>query len=482
MTPFHRATTIVTGITALALSSSLSLAAPPCGDWELVPTPNLGNSVTRLTGVTVLSPTDAWSVGYWRSEPSGRGPVVLHWDGTAWGTQELPGTSDLGTLPETHGVAATPSGEVWFVGNVTTTYPTYNLPLVLRWSEGEWSYVDTVTLRAQGEYPYADRGGFLYEAAALASDDVWAVGIAAGFGDGAATSIPLAVHWDGSTWTEVNVPRVANRHHELDDVCMIASDDVWAVGDYRNIAGAFRAVSYHWDGSTWSYVPNPIEAFEGSGLDDVVASGPNDVWAIGNASSGPLLMHWDGSEWSLMPPPPNHGGSMAAVGENDLWVSGWNGFWHWDGIAWTEVPSSVPGSTYVIRSGGMAIVDDCDIWSVGFWTLADGITSFSLAERLGSAGIVSVPAQTEARTGLVFGNPYRAGTPIREAGVSSGTAELVILDLHGRAVRTLGRSEEGRAWTWDGRDEVGSMLPPGMYFLRLETGTSTSTQKLLRLE
>jgi len=53
-----------------------------------------------------------------------------------------------------------------------------------------------------------------------------------------------------------------------------------------------------------------------------------------------------------------------------------------DGATWTEVPAQVPGASYVIRSGGMAILGDCDIWCAGFWTLADGITGFTLAERL----------------------------------------------------------------------------------------------------
>jgi hypothetical protein len=254
---------------------------------------------------------------------------------------------------------------------------------VLRWRDGSWDFVETVTLRPQTVYPFAARGGMLMEVAALTPDDIWAVGQAAGFGDGGATTAPLAVHWDGSSWTEVDVPRVANRHHELSDVVAISPDDVWAVGDYRNVAGAFRGVTYHWDGTDWSHVLSPIEEVLQSGLYDVAATGPNDVWAIGSGQdTGVILMHWDGSEWSFAQPPPNSGGSLAAVGPNDLWASGWNGFWHWDGSTWTEVPAAVPDATYVIRSGGMEIVGECHLWCVGFWTLADGITSFTLAEEL----------------------------------------------------------------------------------------------------
>jgi hypothetical protein len=386
---------VPTLLAAILAMAGAARAQAPCGTWQRTPTPNVGNSVTRLTSVTALSPADAWAVGLWRNEPAGAGPLALRWDGAAWAQQALPDTAQLGTAPQTVGVEAAANGDVWVVGYVTTPYPTNNMPLVLRWRNGAWDSVGTVTMRPQTVYPFAARGGFLNRAAAITPDDIWAVGVAVGYGDGAATSVPLAAHWDGSSWTDVEVPRVANRHHELSAVAAISSNDVWAVGDYRNVAGPFRAVTYHWDGAAWSYIPNPIEDAPQSGIDDVAASGPNDVWAIGGApDTGVMLIHWDGAAWTSMPPPPNSGGSLAAVGPNDLWVSGWNGFWHWNGAAWTEVPASIQGASYTIRSGGMAILGPCDIWNVGFWTLQDGITSFTLAERLGGGCYANCDAST----------------------------------------------------------------------------------------
>jgi len=370
-------------LVALMFLPAMTEAAPPCGDWDLVPTPNVGDRVNRLRSVTALSANDTWSVGLWRDASGVFGPLAMRWNGTTWSQTSLPDTSHLGALPETEGVEAASNGDVWVVGKVFTGYPTDNRPLVLRWRGGSWDYVQTVTLRPQTVYPFGPRGGLAYDVDALTGDDIWAVGQAQGFGVGA-TTVPMALHWDGSRWTDVDVPPLANRHHSLNDLVAISHNDVWAVGDYRNEPGAFHAVTYHWNGSAWSHVDSPIEHMAGdSGLDDVVATGPNDVWAIGGVlQGGVVLMHWDGSQWSLAQPPPNSGGSLAAVGPNDLWASGWNGFWHWDGSAWTEVPAAVPGATYVIRSGGMEIVGDCNIWCVGFWTLEDGITSFNLAEEL----------------------------------------------------------------------------------------------------
>ncbi len=55
-------------------------------------------------------------------------------------------------------------------------------------------------------------------------------------------------------------------------------------------------------GPNWSYVHNPIEDFPESGLDDVVATGPNDVWAIGGSPD--YRRHADALGWQPMEPGP----------------------------------------------------------------------------------------------------------------------------------------------------------------------------------
>src|SRR5262249_882426 len=75
--------------------------------------------------------------------------------------------------------------------------------------------------------------------------------------------------------------------------------DVWAVGYYFD-GSANRPLALHWDGSTWSNSPIP-----GTGLlRKVRAVGPGNVWAAGtyyNAglqSYQTLVVHFDGTAWT----------------------------------------------------------------------------------------------------------------------------------------------------------------------------------------
>ncbi len=384
--------------------------ATTCGAWQIVPSPNPGNAENGLSGVAARSPVDAWAVGQTKDGSSSAVPIAIHWDGAAWSLVSLPDTAGLGTSPVLMDVDVAGADQVWAVGYVTSGYPTNNLPLVLRRTGSTWDYVHTVTLRPQTEYPYSPRGGFAYSVEALAPNDVWAVGVAAGFGDAQATSVGMALHWDGSTWTDIDVPRVGNRSHRLEDAAAISSNDVWTVGYYRNVADTYRAVVYHWDGSAWSRVGTPAESIAQSFLHAIVALGPNDIWAAGSINySEPLFLHWDGSGWDIVAGPAGATGeihALAAIGPADIWATGAfdSNFYHWDGASWTSAGSPpVPGATAVNRGGGLAVVGACDVWSVGSFTTSSA--SFTLVERLQAA---TLPGDMDCDGTVGFGdiNPF----------------------------------------------------------------------------
>jgi 3-phytase len=79
-------------------------------------------------------------------------------------------------------------------------------------------------------------------------------------------------------------------------------------------------------------------------------------------------------------------------------------------------------------------------------------------------------------------NPARDGTRIRFTLAEASTAELLVVDAAGRAVRRLleprPREAGVHAATWDGRDDAGHAVPAGVYFCRLSTGRGEATAKV----
>jgi hypothetical protein len=73
---------------------------------------------------------------------------------------------------------------------------------------------------------------------------------------------------------------------------------------------------------------------------------------------------------------------------------------------------------------------------------------------------------------LASANPARGSVALRLELAESGPAELAIFGVDGRRVRALVREprEPGSyRETWDGRDEGGAAVPPGVYVARLTT-------------
>ena len=81
-------------------------------------------------------------------------------------------------------------------------------------------------------------------------------------------------------------------------------------------------------------------------------------------------------------------------------------------------------------------------------------------------------------------NPSCAATALLFALPEPGEARLVIYDAAGRMVRELqsGESPAGEfAASWDGRDDRGERMAPGVYFARLEAPGFTATRKIALL-
>ena len=184
----------------------------------------------------------------------------------------------------------------------------------------------------------------------------------------------------------------------------LAPNNVWAVGYYR-VGNTEHTLIEHWDGTQWSIVPSPNGPTGDGWLHGIAAAGPNDIWAVGeynkvnfNSPAKALALHWDGVSWSaFVPPNPSPFGinplkSVAARGPNDFyaigeWETGSQGLntfvVHWDGVAWTQVPSeNMPGSgTGWNQLHDVARDSGGGLWAVGVKQTSFGSPNFTLVER-----------------------------------------------------------------------------------------------------
>ena len=231
----------------------------------------------------------------------------------------------------------------------------------------------------------------LHGVAAAADNDAWAVGTA--YSDNTFTkSRTLIEHWDGTQWSVVKSPNTSASINILEAVAAVSANDVWAAG--IGITGfSTTPVIEHWNGIAWSIVTNPGTTV--GGLAGVAVVAANDVWAVGTGLTGDedstLTLHWNGAAWSLVPSPnvgpevDNGLAGVTAIASDDVWAVGTQQptsltaphtlTLHWDGTAWSIVPSANTSQTSANHLLAAAAVASDDVWATGF------TSSIALAER-----------------------------------------------------------------------------------------------------
>jgi hypothetical protein len=362
-------------IGALVLLPSLFL-----GDtgWMVMPSPNLG-ATNYLNGVSALSASDIWAAGYAYTQSASfafalQVTLLEHWDGASWTRvpSPNPGTPQRCGAPRYTGnalwsVAAISSTDVWAVGQICT-WSTFQT-LTEHWDGSAWTVVPSPN------QPRAD-SSVLTAVVALASDNVWAAGDFEP--QGKYITEPLFEHWDGTQWSIVSSPGPANASNVLNGIAATSANDLWAVG-YSQLKPSYREVPLieHYDGGGWSVVASPFAAQSlYNGLYGVTAVSPNDVWAVGYQN------------------------------ENSQGQNGAGLIEHWDGTSWSLVDSPIAGSATSLT--GIAATGSQDVWAVGYITTAN-IQWIPVTEHWdGSAWTVERPPNP-GKVGQLLGAAAAAG-------------------------------------------------------------------------
>jgi hypothetical protein len=448
--------------------------------WSIVPNVTVGGPFFGLFGVAARASNDVWAVG---------GSLIEHWDGSTWSV--VPGLPPDGRVWD---VTTDWANEVWAVGHeispggdttlimrytglclspTPTASPTATVPPTVTPTPGPPSPTPTATQGCGPQWQVVaspnvtPQDNRLYSLAAVAPDDLWAVGevhyrseqttggpyadaLALHYTAGGWTivpnpatyacvawgvagvapndvwvvgycvdQIPFSLHWDGAQWTIVPVPATGGTD-ALYGVAALASDDVWAVGCCGDEGGP---LILHWDGGQWHQIPG-LSNHPGV-LIRVAALSPTDVWAVGtgySATNETLTLHWDGQDWSVVPSPnvPGVGNdlyNLTALAANDIWAVGatytLNPFdrdplsLHWDGTAWSIIPNITIGDSPYGLYGVTARASN-DVWAVGG----------NLIEHWDGSAWAAVP--NPRPNSVLFGAAIGPGNEVWVAGLDSG--------------------------------------------------------------
>jgi hypothetical protein len=222
----------------------------------------------------------------------------------------------------------------------------------------------------------------LYGVDAASANDVWAVGRY----DDPAGYKTLSLRWNGSAWNVVPTPNVGSSFNQLFSVAAISPDNAWAVGASSNDNLIHQPLIAHWEGTEWSIVPAALAPGSSAFLYGIAAIGADDIWAVGYIQVGfsaqqPLTMHWDGTSWSLVTSPSTSPANrdilwaVSALAADNIWATGYSAdavtgeirtlIQHWNGSAWSIVPSPNPTGSIYNFSWGIEAVSATDVWVMG---------------------------------------------------------------------------------------------------------------------
>jgi hypothetical protein len=313
----------------------------------------------------------------------------------------VPSPSVTGTLVATAAIA---DNDIWAVGRGGGAPGT----LAEHFDGRRWRAVPTPPLPSGG---INGPGGQFFGVAGTASNDVWAVGFKIG-PDNPDFGLQLIEHWNGTAWSEVTSPLVEG--DSLRAVAAISANDVWAVGN-RSEQGFENALIEHWDGTAWSIVPDSSISGVGASTNillSVSADASNDVWAVGSET----LLHFNGTTWSEVPSPFMHANSVTALSPSNAWAVGTVTVFadhrqhtkpaieHWDGTSWSIVssPNPNPAPTRDTALYGIAAVSADDIWAVGAGNFSTNSGTATLIEHWDGTSwtIVSSPDPGTASNAL----------------------------------------------------------------------------------
>lgn len=206
--------------------------------WTHVTTDDPSSSDNDLQAVSTDDSGDVYAVGYYNNNGVNLDPLIEEWNGTKFAQQSVSVPSGC-TSVELYGVSVLSSSDVLAVGQAfgCTAGDEY---VIYQYNGSSWSSIVGL--------PTSATSAILYSVKAVSSTEAWAVGFKS-----FSPQQPLIMHYtSGGGWQEdtSNSFGVTSSSH-LYSVDADSSNDVWAVGTLNG-----NPLAVHYNGSSWTQI-NP---------------------------------------------------------------------------------------------------------------------------------------------------------------------------------------------------------------------------------
>ncbi len=368
---------VVSGALVLVIAVSLlvgiqrvqaTVCTPPDVCWQAYASPNPSSNFNTLKGVYAVSNKHVWAVGYYLDTTAQvNKPLIEEWSSTSntWATVPAAVTGTGGALNAV-GFARNDlqATDVWAVGYYTTSTATKTL---IEKHGTSWSVVGSPN-------PTGSSYSVLQSVAGVAANNYWAVGYY--YDSSAAAYRTLTEHWDGLSWTIATSDNHGSGNNYLSSVSFGASGEAWATGYYNSSDGYKHPLMLKWSSSLskWEDRTNDLPTMGNNSVFNGISFNDPSGWAVGYDGNGALIFSYDSANgWANRSP--SNGPSLLSVddmGANAAWAVGWRSpgccsrpdSEYWNGFQWTEYWAKSIGG-FGDTFNAVSGANNTDVWAVG---------------------------------------------------------------------------------------------------------------------
>src|SRR5215467_14837470 len=271
-------------------------AASAAITWTVQPTPTPAQGVGgQLLAVSCPSASSCTAVGGYTSNA---GPVTLaeHWDGTRWTVQATPNPAG-GSFAVLEGVSCASASACTAVGEYDSNHGTIALPLAEHWDGTTWTIQSTPV----------PAGAILTDMRAVSCPRAASCTAVGDYFKQGSPGLTVAEYWNGSTWAVQAMP-IASPVVSLaflNGVSCAAPGQCTAVGWFqRRGTRAMVTLAENNYSGRWRIrsVRGPSATL--GQLNGVACTARNSCTAVGfSNANGALAERWDGSTWTVQGTP-----------------------------------------------------------------------------------------------------------------------------------------------------------------------------------